>query len=226
MMSQAQAGLVGGVLRALRVGYGLSQAAIAARVALERSWVSRLERGDHVPKPAVVQAWITACPPPVMPVDTAVSDALALAEPDGNNPAASAADMIIACRAPLFTASATTARRLADALRFPAAVTFAAEDLPPLLWWSLRALRAVGDRATASLVLSAADSTASESLSAVDNLSDALRALPVLSVPAAARPEEDLWSELACLWPRLDPTARRGLVAAAREWCRQRPCCG
>lgn len=56
----------GPILWVLRLAHGYDQEAMARRVNLDRSYVSRIERGKRRPSAQVLSAWVSACPVPLL----------------------------------------------------------------------------------------------------------------------------------------------------------------
>lgn len=232
--------LVGGVLRSLRVGYGVNQEAASIRLNVHVSYVSHVERGTRRPNPLFVRSWITAYPVPLMRIKSATADVLGLLDPEPAGPrdltdGHPQNDMIVGHLVSLQSeADVAFVRRCGHALRLPAADAYSADDLPPLIWMALRSLRpkaASSDQVLAvvnGLTMGFQWGSATEQYEAAfvrDHflvpLFDAVCDLPVLAQSADPLSADDpLWVELTDLWPRLSPVARRGLVAAAREWSR------
>lgn len=64
-------------LRAMRVAAGLSQSALAAKLACTRSNISLVEGGHHWPTSPMLLAWTEACGRQVAFIDPAIGEALA-----------------------------------------------------------------------------------------------------------------------------------------------------
>ena len=56
----------GPILWTLRLAHGFDQETMSRRVHLDRSYVSRIERGKRRPSGQVISAWVSACPVPVL----------------------------------------------------------------------------------------------------------------------------------------------------------------
>ena len=56
----------GPILWILRLAHGYDQETMARRVNLDRSYVSRIERGKRRPSAQVLSAWVSACPAPLL----------------------------------------------------------------------------------------------------------------------------------------------------------------
>lgn len=214
---------VGRILRVLRLGHSRRQAARAALLGIERSYLSRLERESdrRLPRPALLRAWVQWCPVAALPANRLVAD---LRELSARSPADVAdgpagrvdADWLLATRLAAGVAppeGLRWAQVTGTALRFPAAEAFAPDHLPALLWLALRSLRTH---------LGSSDPTVMSSDLAA--LMEQVSAWPrVSAAPSrAAGGDDPAWNALQALWPRLPAAARLGLLAAAWAWAESR----
>lgn len=207
---------IGQVLRALRLGWDLDQEDLAARVGLERSWISRLERGRKPPKAAVVQAWVSVCPIPVLPVDVLVSSVLSLSESDR---------LGVLLLLAVSDAHPTWGPAALRALRLPAADVTDDTVAPAYLWLSWVAGRH-WEFPESTLVSESLERHAKgrKLLDGIDLASvfgplwDRLSTVP--SVALAGGPSDQIFAELAALWPRIRPELRPVVLRLAEELAR------
>ncbi len=155
------------------------------------------------------------CPVPVVPVAALVPDVVDLMRERRQDLVVR--DWIVASvsATEVDTAPAACARRLGRALRFPDADALMGDDLAPLAWLALRGVRhhapASGDEA---------DPGQDMQRGRWDAVIARVAALPVVAV-SEEPPVDEWYRELSELWPQLPPAARRGLLAAAKEWVKR-----
>jgi hypothetical protein len=178
--------------------------------------VSRLESGRQRPKPAVVQAWVSACPVPILPVDALVSAILTLDDSDRLG-------VLLQLSAPI-THPAWAPSAL-HALQLPAPDVADETVAPAYLWLSWVAGRHWGlneaDQVAAAVEQLASDLQGDEALESVFGpLWERLSAIPPVARGNAELPDNHIFRKLAALWPRIRPELRGGVLRVAEELAR------
>ncbi len=133
----------GPILRTLRLAHGYDQETMSRRVHLDRSYVSRIERGKRRPSAQVISAWVSACPVPVLHKEFLELDLMELdpSQADWIHANLVAADSNDPIRAE-WIRYAVHALRVPDALHLMQtmqALDAAIESLASLLWLCFRA---------------------------------------------------------------------------------------
>jgi len=226
--------LGGGVLRALRVGGGLSQSDMARALAKDPSYVARLEREPtRHPSSDVLVAWARTCPVRTLTPTQIAEDLEALryrrhgnSSPYGQwiaaglvaeeieEPGAWAA-MAVALGLPA-AESALLALVQAEVSSRPP-IPMATSSRLGLAWVALRTVARRGPTDVVEALVATArsnhDSFTQDARARWAALVEAVKVLPAIQAELPPDPE---WTALKALWPRLDPAQRVALVALAR----------
>ncbi len=133
----------GPILWTLRLAHGYDQETMSRRVNLDRSYVSRIERGKRRPSAQVISAWVSACPAPLIAYSLLELDLMELdtAQPDWIRAKLVAVDPDDPIRAE-WIRHAVHALHLPDALHLMRTMqteSAAIEALASLLWLCFRA---------------------------------------------------------------------------------------
>ena len=224
------------VLRVLRMAYNLSQDQLARTLGMHVSYVSHVEREVRRPNPRALRAWIAACPVPVLVSETLLADlsevSLTARERDVTNGQPDA-DWILShlVASSVKNESALWTRRGSEALRFPfpESVSATDESLTVVLWLSVRSLQQYPENMNQLMAIRQGfkefelgdwrePNIPLLHQRCITPLWQLVETLPVVSEITTPPLGDGIWDELQELWPHLPDTARRGLVAAAREW--------
>jgi transcriptional regulator with XRE-family HTH domain len=225
--------LGGGVLRALRVGSGLSQSDMARALAKDPSYVARLEREPtRHPSSDVLVAWARTCPVRTLTPTQIAEDLEALRYRTRKDSTSAYGQWIAAGLVTEEVLEPGAWAAMAAALGLPAAesallaLVQAELSSPPsvatsarlgLTWVALRTVARRGPTDVVEALVATArsnhDSLTQDARARWAALVEAVKVLPAIQAELPPDPE---WTALKALWPRLDAAQRSALVVLAR----------